>query len=258
MTKFSHPIVFSSQVKYSGDVLELDNCSITICNGDSLNEIIETLYTKLCEGVSECKIKVTEDDECCDFLDTKISSEDGSIIKEVLTDETTGCQTLDLSVRDSIIVQYSNSTSTDYLIDDADVILYNFTLDPIMVTDGDELVIQFIISTDEDDDVPIPEIEVLMQGTQIFDINYLGRGVVQVRVLLHITRNNSTTVVTIGEAEFIDPSGEVLYKRSTYDNGTTLPFDMGTTVNPIIVRMNQGVDPVNVTAEFINAKYFKA
>ena len=81
--------------------------------GTMLTTVLDSIDAKLCAiPPPACQVKVTSSDACCDYLDSKITSSTLGI--SVVTDGTTGCQTLniespDLSCLGKVLI---NSTAT--------------------------------------------------------------------------------------------------------------------------------------------------
>lgn len=96
----SFPTIITSNIQYSGEELNTEGCGITICQGTAMNDIIADIYEQLCSEETTCLIKVSEDDECCNYLQGKLISSDDSISMEVVTTEDedgNSCETLDLT-----------------------------------------------------------------------------------------------------------------------------------------------------------------
>lgn len=95
--------VFGNCVRYSGDELDTTDCDLTVCEGEDYDSIIQDFYAVLCQLLSadaetDCFVKVSATDECCSYLQAKITNEDETVTIEKITDEETGCEVLDFSV----------------------------------------------------------------------------------------------------------------------------------------------------------------
>ena len=101
-------IVSSDCVKINANLSCLE-----IFVNDSLTEALTSVNDKLCDIESGCKVKVSADDACCDYLYNKLTSDNQSISIEILTDEPSGCQKINIETSPSSIVWHDiNMTST--------------------------------------------------------------------------------------------------------------------------------------------------
>ena len=78
-------------------------CAETVA-GDSLSTVLTAIDEKLCESTGNCTVSVTADDTCCGYLSDKLTSDNQSILIEVLTDEPSGCQKINIETKPASIV----------------------------------------------------------------------------------------------------------------------------------------------------------
>lgn len=91
-------------VLFGGAELATTDCDLTVCTGEEYDTIIEDFYEKICELLSnDCLVQTSATDDCCDYLQAKITAADQTITIEKLTDGDTGCEVLDLSVTPEVL-----------------------------------------------------------------------------------------------------------------------------------------------------------
>ncbi len=93
---------FTSCTYYTGEKLSTEDCELDdVCPQTNLDIIIKNFYNGICALGDTCKIRISENDECCDYLSSKLISTDDSITLtpvDAEDDDGNNCQTLDLSV----------------------------------------------------------------------------------------------------------------------------------------------------------------
>lgn len=93
------------QINCNGEIVSSDCVKINAnldCLGivvnDSLTDTLQSINDKVCDIESGCKVKVSANDACCEYLGSKITSTSGSISITTLTANPSNCQTLDLNI----------------------------------------------------------------------------------------------------------------------------------------------------------------
>ena len=104
--------VYSGNVVYTGQTFN-DSC-IQICQyTDTVSDVIEKLVDVFCSNINNGKIKVTSQDQCADFLSTKLTSNDSSVGMSINTDAN-GCKSIDFTVPSlpslTAVILYNNNS----------------------------------------------------------------------------------------------------------------------------------------------------
>jgi hypothetical protein len=94
---------------------------IGVASGTILTTVLDKINALLCNISGSCQVKVSKDDNCCDYLGTKVTSTGGSITITTPIDPQTGCQTLNLEAANPIpgcigkVFVTANDKCCDYL-----------------------------------------------------------------------------------------------------------------------------------------------
>lgn len=94
---FCENIINSNCVQYTGAT----KTCLNIKPGNTLNQILDALEVKCLESSdanSTCLVKISEEDDCCGFLDDKITT-GSDIVKTIDGNEGRTCQTLNLNLK---------------------------------------------------------------------------------------------------------------------------------------------------------------
>lgn len=220
ITKCLNP-VYSSCVFYSGDNIE--NTYFTICQGDTLDSIISQFSDTLTSLSETCKVKVSDSDNCCGYLEDKIVSTDESIDVSVSTytdDDGNTCKRLDLSTSFTYNILYNNWVNT---VNTSDDLIESYFVDAgVLEHDGDQVILETSVVCTANDVDDTAQVRFQVNGSNILPYmsliaNWSG-GTKAV-----ITRINSTTVRIRHEITYYDASGIQMDKQVVTTSNTTVP-----------------------------------
>lgn len=249
--------IYSSQVYYTGKTLSGTSCDLDeICQGKSLDEIIEEFYNGICTIEDTCKVKINADDKSCDYLTNKITSTDGSITKNIVTDGD-GNKTLDLSTSANNIVTnntFINSTITRTTIGNFESITFPSN---IFSTNGDiiELETSFHLNAEIWSGIMNMSVLQIQAGSLslLSGVGFLNTWYI-INVRIEVSRVSDTTVKYTSKYDVFDSTGVSILSGYVTSSGTLSTSD-GFTITTKLTSIDSGNASVSNTGMIV--KYFK-
>lgn len=208
--------IFTSCIKYTGDTLNTTDCTLNeICAGTELNDILENFYDTLCSVSEVCKIKVSSTDDCCNYLQGKLTSTDNSIsFTKNSADDSDGnsCETLNLSSTYSPII-INDQTQYD-LVNIGDFNTYTITAGTV-ANNGDQIIIDTWFQSDTvvSDN---PGISIKLNGSAYIILGFLST-IASIQIHTEINRITTSTARTKTDYTFFTaPSFSIYPSASTF------------------------------------------
>lgn len=209
------------------DILNyVDTCSLTIptCFDLADNKLLTILQAVL-DKSCECSVKVSEDDNCCGYLEDKLISSDGSISFGYTK---TNCQQIDLSanINQDSIVKYNTNTVASTT---ADSTIFKQVLIDSSVLDTDEssLILNFNVGVDDGSNTVF--YTMLLNGVTIGVVTLMS-GEYGSLSNLRINRISSTEIYLSATIEIYTILNILSRKYTIFDNSITVN-DLDTLTN---------------------------
>lgn len=251
-------LYLTTNIIYSGTTLNA--CTPIICEGTNLNTVIASLYEALCNIQLNCKVQVSSTDECCGYLQAKLTSSDHSIsIEKISSDNDDGdtCELLDLTVNvEDVVHMLYNTQGQVTRTTTGDFNVYNLAANTLK-TDGDMIEIESFYEIASGSGVIYLTIDSVNLFTSHNALNYTFNPR-YIRFKSKVTRIDATHISFFNEIAELDGVGDIVNINMYNTSSTVITSLTSNAVNISSTLHSVGGTSHSITNTFMTIKYYNA